>query len=487
MDFCTIMAVLSFLVRVALVSAADYYQMEQGTCCCPKADRISNKQECVIARDQLGLPAAQAVGTISTDVDCVWGEWGEWATCTATCGAEQQTRDRVKAVVAVGNGQQCTGVSRESRDCGLPICGNLTSQNGTTLSSTVTAEPAKVRTPTLTPQSPTTKRAFPAGVLVPAPVMYVVTTLSTLSPAALSSAQTTQLFETCFEIEPNQDQSRFLLRPYSYIPVTGGRGEDVQLEDYYDMHQVYGFGAVFSASTAIHILLTPTQSSNNWEQATAKSRLPQVEAFLFINSAQGVVLSTVRIVWTSTLPVRHQVICGIIGGGAIVTCFILIVFVVVYVRPRSGVRWCQYDVDVFGNPVTLPFSKFKFLSRVLPTHYWRGRSEADATDAYGVLFSACLPSSAWWVIPSLGHRMSSPSSLVSPTTAVASHCCFLRCQSCCATPCPSSFVGPSAAMGTMSSTSSCLCPKCSSHWTSLTSSQRESWSAASTSSPPGSQ
>ena len=50
-------------------------------------------------------------------VDCSWGEYGEWSKCTKSCGGGTQTRLRSVAQVAEGNGKTCKGDSVQQRIC----------------------------------------------------------------------------------------------------------------------------------------------------------------------------------------------------------------------------------------------------------------------------------------------------------------------------------------------------------------------------------
>ena len=55
-------------------------------------------------------------------VDCVWGDYGEWSTCTATCGGGTRTRKRPEATPASNGGDPCIGSTTETEDCNLEAC-----------------------------------------------------------------------------------------------------------------------------------------------------------------------------------------------------------------------------------------------------------------------------------------------------------------------------------------------------------------------------
>ena len=55
-------------------------------------------------------------------VDCVWGEYGEWSTCSVTCGDGSRTRTRPEATPASNGGDPCTGSATETETCNLNAC-----------------------------------------------------------------------------------------------------------------------------------------------------------------------------------------------------------------------------------------------------------------------------------------------------------------------------------------------------------------------------
>ena len=57
-----------------------------------------------------------------TIVDCIWGEYGAWSTCSATCGIGTKIRTRVEAAPASNGGDPCTGLATETGHCNPNSC-----------------------------------------------------------------------------------------------------------------------------------------------------------------------------------------------------------------------------------------------------------------------------------------------------------------------------------------------------------------------------
>jgi hypothetical protein len=55
-------------------------------------------------------------------VDCVWGEYDEWSTCSATCGGGSKTRTRAEAITASNGGAPCIGSATETGPCNPDEC-----------------------------------------------------------------------------------------------------------------------------------------------------------------------------------------------------------------------------------------------------------------------------------------------------------------------------------------------------------------------------
>ena len=55
-------------------------------------------------------------------VDCEWDEWGDWSTCSLTCGGGEQTRSRVILRPEAFGGVPCVGPPEETRACNEDAC-----------------------------------------------------------------------------------------------------------------------------------------------------------------------------------------------------------------------------------------------------------------------------------------------------------------------------------------------------------------------------
>ena len=55
-------------------------------------------------------------------VDCVWGEYGEWSTCSTTCGGGTRTRTRSEGIPASNGGSPCTGPATQTGPCNRDAC-----------------------------------------------------------------------------------------------------------------------------------------------------------------------------------------------------------------------------------------------------------------------------------------------------------------------------------------------------------------------------
>ena len=59
---------------------------------------------------------------ISTLVNCAWGSWDTWATCSKTCGGGLQVRTRKVDTHEENGGTACSGLSSEQQNCNTGTC-----------------------------------------------------------------------------------------------------------------------------------------------------------------------------------------------------------------------------------------------------------------------------------------------------------------------------------------------------------------------------
>ena len=59
-------------------------------------------------------------------VDCEWGKWGDWSTCSLTCDGGEQTRSRIILRINAFGGEPCIGDPTETRACSEKFCSGKT-------------------------------------------------------------------------------------------------------------------------------------------------------------------------------------------------------------------------------------------------------------------------------------------------------------------------------------------------------------------------
>ena len=55
-------------------------------------------------------------------VNCQWGTWVEWSTCSKTCGGGEKTRTRQIEVEESHGGEACEGEGTETAGCNTDLC-----------------------------------------------------------------------------------------------------------------------------------------------------------------------------------------------------------------------------------------------------------------------------------------------------------------------------------------------------------------------------
>lgn len=85
-------------------------------------------QVCLCTHCKAALAAEGVTAFVDTcPVDCV-GAWGEFATCSKTCGNGTQARTYTQSTTAVGGGAACAAAAgaSESQACGTDACPTTT-------------------------------------------------------------------------------------------------------------------------------------------------------------------------------------------------------------------------------------------------------------------------------------------------------------------------------------------------------------------------
>ena len=59
-------------------------------------------------------------------VDCEWGKWGDWSTCSLTCDGGEQTRSRIILRIDAFGGEPCIEDPTETRSCNEEDCSGKT-------------------------------------------------------------------------------------------------------------------------------------------------------------------------------------------------------------------------------------------------------------------------------------------------------------------------------------------------------------------------
>eukprot|EP00933_Yihiella_yeosuensis_P068717 TRINITY_DN7467_c0_g1_i1.p1 TRINITY_DN7467_c0_g1~~TRINITY_DN7467_c0_g1_i1.p1 ORF type:complete len:318 (+),score=44.30 TRINITY_DN7467_c0_g1_i1:483-1436(+) len=88
----------------------------------------------------------QEKGISLCKVDCVWEDWLPWGPCSATCEQGTQTRTRSRWVEAQQGGNDCSGPSKEVKQCLMPACPTTTTAPITTTTAPITTTTAPIDT-----------------------------------------------------------------------------------------------------------------------------------------------------------------------------------------------------------------------------------------------------------------------------------------------------------------------------------------------------
>eukprot|EP00440_Ansanella_granifera_P067406 gb/GFBE01073112.1/.p1 GENE.gb/GFBE01073112.1/~~gb/GFBE01073112.1/.p1 ORF type:complete len:1141 (+),score=216.96 gb/GFBE01073112.1/:1-3423(+) len=74
-------------------------------------------------KDCIGEDSRQKVcGETSCPIPCEWGTWGDWGTCSKTCGGGLAARFRNVSIPAAHGGSQCMGAVNDTKDCNPELC-----------------------------------------------------------------------------------------------------------------------------------------------------------------------------------------------------------------------------------------------------------------------------------------------------------------------------------------------------------------------------
>ena len=55
-------------------------------------------------------------------MNCVWDEWGDWSDCSKSCDGGQSSRTRAILTPSSNGGEDCTGDTSEKKSCNDTAC-----------------------------------------------------------------------------------------------------------------------------------------------------------------------------------------------------------------------------------------------------------------------------------------------------------------------------------------------------------------------------
>ena len=89
-----------------------------------RTDMDSGSKNCLLPEDKVG----QRTTTTRPTVDCRWGQWGRWTSCTQTCGGGIQTSTRRKEKQSQNGGSNCVlwGSTTKTQPCKTNSCPGMT-------------------------------------------------------------------------------------------------------------------------------------------------------------------------------------------------------------------------------------------------------------------------------------------------------------------------------------------------------------------------
>merc|ERR1712217_202049 len=100
-------------------------------------DKLREATMSFSAKEKAGLHPLESpdpdVVPETVPVDCVWGPWLDWSTCSQSCDSGTRFRSRVYAEDAAHGGKDCEGHGTDERPCNTAACPTTT----TTLESLV--------------------------------------------------------------------------------------------------------------------------------------------------------------------------------------------------------------------------------------------------------------------------------------------------------------------------------------------------------------
>ena len=103
------------------------------------------------AVDETDVEEVAPCNTEPCPVECVLGDWDEWASCTASCAGGTKTRERAVVTAAQHGGDEC-GNTTETIPCNLFACPTPQPTPMPTAVPTPEPTPAPTLAPTFEPK-----------------------------------------------------------------------------------------------------------------------------------------------------------------------------------------------------------------------------------------------------------------------------------------------------------------------------------------------